>query len=178
MSARREVAQRMRSLLEDGCVILDLETTGLADSRVDIVEVAIIDAQGTPLLNTLVKPRGPIPLEASRVNGIYDHDVADAPSFLEIYPRLLRHLAGQPVVAYNYTFERDILDICVGRYGLRLAIKEWACAMRDYTKFTGTARYCKLTNACVQEGIVVGEAHRALGDTLMTLELMRRMAAG
>jgi hypothetical protein len=30
----------------------------------------------------------------------------------------------------------------------------------------------------MQEGIIVGEAHRALGDTLMTLELMRRMAAG
>jgi DNA polymerase-3 subunit epsilon len=129
-------------------------------------------------LNTLVKPRAPIPPEASRVNGIYDHDVADAPSFLEIYPRLLRHLAGQPVVAYNYTFERDILAICVGRFGLRLAIKEWACAMRDYTKFTGAGRYSKLANACVQEGIIVTGAHRALADCLMTLELMRRMAYG
>lgn len=177
MSSRMDVSQRARHLLENGCVIIDLETTGLPGPTVDIIEVAIIDPHGEVLMDTLVKPRGPIPPDASAVNGITDADVADAPEFLDIYPKLLRHLAGQPVVAYNFTFERDILDIVTGRFGLKLMVKEWACAMRDYMAYSGSGRYNKLTNVCEREGIAVVNAHRALGDCVMTLELLRKMAA-
>ncbi|ESQ14925.1 MAG: hypothetical protein N838_30690 [Thiohalocapsa sp. PB-PSB1] len=37
-------------------VYLDLETTGLHPSRDEIVEIGILDDQGQPLLDTLVRP--------------------------------------------------------------------------------------------------------------------------
>lgn len=176
--ARYEIAQRNKELLDKGCVILDFETTGLGGPDVEIIEIGIINHQGETLLNTLVKPDRPIPFAASNVNGIYDEDVQDAPSFLEIYPKLMRFLAQENVVAYNYKFEQSILGIVTGRYGLSIPIKKWHCSMRDYRNFRGLTHFTKLTKACASEGIVVENAHRALGDVVMTRELMKSMAKG
>lgn len=178
MSAKEKVARRCKQLLNEGCVILDFETTGFVSSTVDIIEVAIVSHTGEVLMDTLLKPQRPIPYGASAVNGIYDEDVADAPTFFDMYPKLLRHLTGQPVVAYNYSFERDILAAVTGRHGLPLKVKEWYCAMKAYADFSGLFRSSKLTVACNREGIVVDKAHTALGDCAMTLALMQQMADG
>jgi DNA polymerase-3 subunit epsilon len=178
MSAKEKVARRCKQLLNEGCVILDFETTGFVSPDVDIIEVAIVSHSGEVLLDTLLKPHRPIPYGASAVNGIYDEDVADAPTFIDMYPKLLRHLTGQPVVAYNYTFERDILAAVTARLGLPLKVNEWYCAMKAYSDFSGLFRSSKLTTACKREGIAVENAHAALGDCLMTLALMKQMADG
>ncbi len=178
MSAKEKVARRCQHLLNEGCVILDFETTGFVSPNVDIIEIAIVSHSGEVLLDTLLKPHRPIPPAASAVNDIYDEDVADAPTFIDIYPRLLRHLTGQPVVAYNYTFERDILAAVTQRLGLPLKVSEWYCAMKAYTDFSGLLRSSKLTTACKRQGVTVENAHTALGDCLMTLALMRQMAEG
>lgn len=168
----------MLTLFDDGFVILDLETTGLNDDpKVDIVEIAIVSHHGEILLNTLVKPTQSIPLVASRIHGIHDKDVIDAPSFVDIYPQLEALLNGKIVVAYNHTFEQDILrTVCRRAQKPQLTPMEWYCAMRSYSVYRGATRFQKLTAACQREGIPLANAHRALGDCLMTLALMKKMA--
>lgn len=168
----------MSTLFDDGFVIIDLETTALNnDPNVDIVEVAILSHHGEILLNTLVKPTHPIPMVASRIHGIYDKDVVEAPSFVDIYPQLEAMLNGQNVVAYNHTFEQDILRaVCRRAKKPLFTPTAWHCAMRAYSAFIGVTRYQKLTVACQREGIPLANAHRALGDCLMTLALMKKMA--
>lgn len=173
---RKEAAERATRLLQNGCVILDLETTGFNHADVDIVEIAAINHHGEVLINTLLKPRGRIPIAASQVHGIFDEDVASAPLFSSIYPELLRKTANLPIVAYNYSFEEGILQTVCKRYQQPQLICHWHCAMREYTKFSGSGRYNKLIDACRKEGVMVRNAHRALGDCIMTLELMRKMA--
>lgn len=179
MNTRQEVANRSAELLHDGCVIIDLETTGMSDDPdVQIIEVSIIDHNGTVLLDTLVRPRGFIPAGASRVNQIYDKDVADKPTWPEVYPKVAEILNGRVVVAYNYTFEEAILNAASRQHSLpRIQPAEWWCPMRAYQTYTGTLRYTKLVDACRAEGVAVRNAHRALGDILMTRELMLKMAA-
>ena len=41
------------SWLDDDCLTLDTETTGLGEDA-EIVEITVIDCNGTPLMNTLV----------------------------------------------------------------------------------------------------------------------------
>ena len=56
---------------------LDTETTGLSvTTGARIVEIAIVDLHGEPLLNTLVNPEEPIPSAAQQVHGISDEMVA------------------------------------------------------------------------------------------------------
>ncbi len=178
MTSRQEIANRAAELLHSGCVIIDLETTGMSDDPdVQVIEVSIIDHTGRVLLDTLVKPQGFIPAGASRVNNIYDRDVADKPAWPEVYPQVAAALNGQIAVAYNHTFEEAVLRAVCRRHGLpALAPAEWWCAMRNYQNYTGALRYTRLTNACAAEGIHVENAHRALGDIRMTLALMQKMA--
>lgn len=177
MSGQRlAVRERTVQLLKKGCVIIDLETTGFVHPEVEIVEVAMIDQRGEVLLYTLVKPDALIPASASAIHGIFDSDVADAPGFIDILPELLRCIDGRTVVAYNYSFEQGILEAVCRRYSQPLLTCDWNCAMQDYAEFKRLERYCKLTDACWREGVLVKDAHRALGDCLMTLGLMRKMA--
>src|SRR5690606_33823093 len=55
-------------------VILDTETTGLYDA--EIVEIAVIDLGGNILMNTLVRPKNPIPAEVTAIHGINNEMVA------------------------------------------------------------------------------------------------------
>ena len=98
-----------RALLADNPLFFDTETTGL-DGSAEICDIAIIDAAGQVLLNTLVKPTCPIPPQASAVHGITDADVAEAPTITAIWPELAALLAGaRPLVAYNASFDRRMI---------------------------------------------------------------------
>ncbi len=177
-SSRQSVAERAAALLTEGFVLIDLETTGLdKDPNVEIIEVAILNHQGHALLDTLVKPQLPIPAGASRVNGIYDADVVDAPPFEDVYETIARHLNGQHVVAYNHTFERNILNAVCHRHDKpRFEPASWWCAMRGYAAYIRARRWQKLTQACAREKITVENQHRAIGDCRLTLALMYVMA--
>lgn len=87
----------------DNWVMLDTETTGLEDA--EVVEIAITNPQGAPLLNTLVKPTIPIPEEAIAIHGITDEIVKDAPNFCEVYPQIVGGLTDKEVLIYNADFD-------------------------------------------------------------------------
>jgi DNA polymerase-3 subunit epsilon len=172
------VAQRARQYLEQGCVIVDFETTGFVSPTVDIVEIAVIDQDGQVLLDTLVKPSGRIPYRASLVHGIYDDDVKNAPTFDEVYAVFRNVVSSQPLaIAYNDEFERGILRSVCMRYAQPVPPLEWQCAMRAYMSYAQQYKFSKLGDACAREGVHVDNAHRALGDCVMTLHLLNKMAA-
>lgn len=175
----RAIARQAAALLESGCAVIDLETTGLSDDpRVAVVEIAVIDQDGVVLMNTLVDPRCRIPAAASAVHGITNQDVKDAPPFEEVYPQLAACLAGRPTIAYNVDFERAILDAVCQRLTLPVpAPPAWHCAMRLYAAYRRRKRYYRLGAACQLERITVRNAHRALGDCSLTLALLRAMAS-
>ncbi|MGH3833075.1 MAG: 3'-5' exonuclease [Pseudonocardiaceae bacterium] len=94
-----------RAMLEPGAAcVLDTETTDLDGA---IVEVAVIDAcTGDVLLDTLVNSGDVrISQEAFRVHGICDEDVADAPTWPDVLPTLLRVTWGRKILAYNAEFD-------------------------------------------------------------------------
>ncbi|MDQ3512045.1 MAG: 3'-5' exonuclease, partial [Chloroflexota bacterium] len=96
-------------------VFLDTETTGLGPDA-EVVDVAVIDVLGRVLLDTLVRPHGHIPPDASRIHGIYARHVADAPSWGEVQPRLCEALAGRRVVVYNAPYDWGVVTGCDGRW--------------------------------------------------------------
>jgi DNA polymerase-3 subunit epsilon len=77
-------------------VILDTETTDLDGY---LVQIAIVDMQGTPLLNTLINPQAPIRLGAERIHGITAEAVADAPTFAHLAEQLVALLSLRSISA-------------------------------------------------------------------------------
>lgn len=172
-------------LAKDNWVILDTETTGLHDG--EIVQIAIIDQHGQPLINTYVKPHDGIPADATRIHGITEEMVADEPTWAEISPRVEGILGGRDVIVYNAAYDRKIMHLSAERAGLPhvdwKGLAAWHCAMEAYAEFHGewnsyhgSFRWQSLTNACRQCGIEVADAHSALGDCLMTLQVIRYLS--
>lgn len=82
----------------------DLETTGINISNDRIVEISILKVQpnGSQEIKTLkINPTIPIPEEVSEIHGIYDKDVADAPTFKEVAKELASFLKGADLGGYN-----------------------------------------------------------------------------
>jgi len=178
MSDATTTIEVVRKLFKEGFVVIDLETTGFPqDPNVEIIEVAVIGHNDEVLMDTLVKPTHRIPYGASRVNGIYDEDVVNAEPFMVHHPQLVELLSNRHVIAYNHTFEQAIFERVLTRHNQPLfPVTQWHCAMRIYRRFMGYRKFVKLTEACRQQSVTVANAHRALGDCIMTLELMKKIA--
>ena len=180
---RAAAAQWARRMHDAGFVVLDTETTGMEDDD-ELVQISVVDHAGEVLVDTTVRPTKTIHPRASAVHGLTAADLVDAPSMSELFAELQAALQGRTVVAYNVAFDRRMLDQTLWRYNLpALPVRGWECAMQRYAQYLGrwNARYrsftwVKLTVACGIERIPVTAAHSALGDSLMTLSLIERMA--
>ena len=189
-ASRAQISRRVCAWLEANALILDTETTGL-DADAEVVELAVIDCAGTVLLDTLVRPSGPVPAEAAAIHGITDAMLADAPTWSEIHDRFCRLIAGRQVIAYNADFDVRLIEQTARRYRESIPdlvpldqVATFSCAMLAYADFygewsaeKGRYRWQKLSAAAQQQGVTVGNAHRALGDCLMTLGVVRAMAS-
>lgn len=166
-------------------VVLDTETTGI---RGEICQIAIINSSGDVLLDTLVKPSDSIPSDATRIHGISNADVADAPTWADITDRVEELLTGQHVVVYNAKFDRGRMHQSAENAGLPKVdwktFSTWWCAMElfaeeygDWNDYHGSYRWQKLSTAATHYGIPVVDAHTALADCQMTLQVVKAMAA-
>ena len=85
-------------------VFFDLETTGVNPVKDRIVEISLLRVDpdgGESTLHYLVNPEMPIPEEASKVHGIYDADVRDAPTFRDIAGKVAGFMEGADLGGYN-----------------------------------------------------------------------------
>lgn len=162
-----------------GFVVLDCETTGKDPHQgTEICEITVLDTDGVPLLNSLVRPSQPIPDElTANVHGISSEMVKDAPTFREIYPQVARAIEGQTLVVYNANYDVYLLDRLIIENGLDMpAFDQW-CLMESYKTHIKSERWVKLGVACGQQGVEQdGDAHRSLADTISTWRLLQKLA--
>jgi len=183
-----EMQELAKAWLSEGCLILDTETTGL-DSSAEIVEISIIDHNGAIVLDTLIKPTKPIPADASKIHGITDDMVANAPSFADIADEFFAIIAHKTMVIYNANYDIRIIEQTAKMHGIEQAnYTKWdsdaQCAMLAYAQYYGQwddyrdqYKWQRLGNAAKQQGVIVeGKAHRALADVKMTLGIIQSMA--
>ena len=138
-------------------VYLDTETTGLHESD-EIVELTIIDDNGEPLINTLVKPRYHTSWpSAERVHGISPIDVRHAPTQKQISGKIRDVVRDTRVVIYNAPYDSQYLPELEEAIEIRCAMREFA----DWNK----SKWINLTNATKIVGYEWEGAHRALADT-------------
>ncbi len=158
----------------DDWVLLDTETTGLYDA--EIVEIAVVDRTEKTLLDTLVKPTIPIPAEVTGIHGITDAMVVDAPAFPDVYSHIVEVLKNKRILIYNAEFDIKILNYCCHLHNLPIlklqkrseCLMEWAAQWGgDWSYYYKDYKYFPLPSG----------KHRALGDCLAALDLLKNMAA-
>ena len=170
-------------------VILDTETTGLKHYD-EICEIAVIDAiTSMPLLNTLIKPMRTIPEGATKIHGISNAHVANAPSYNDIHKQLMRIFKNKNVIIYNEEFDLRMLQQTAKLYDLLsdevnqllMPNSTIICAMKWYAYYYGqwnirrnNFKWQKLVNAAKQQKLDISniKAHRALADCQITQQLI------
>lgn len=180
-------------LADPATVVLDTETTGLDGAY--IVDIAVTDTAGNPLLDTRVNPQIPIPEDARAVHGIGDDMVASAPTFSDILTDLTRVLAGRRVVIYNDVFDISVLRNDLDRHYRTVeptldlapdldlftahpAARSWLktvrteCAMQWYARWYGD--WNEYWGDYTWQPL--GGGHTALSDCRTVLDRLRAMA--
>ncbi|MFC1671918.1 PolC-type DNA polymerase III [Planctomycetota bacterium] len=157
--------------------VLDVETTGLSYRNGDrICEVGVVRVRdGTPVASfqALVDPGIPMPAMASSVNGITDGMVADAPLFSEIAEEFRRFVGDDVLAIYNAPFDigfirNELADAhCPPLENRILDVLPLARRMLDLERYS-------LLNVVHYLEISESQEHRALGDCLITAEVLMR----
>ncbi len=158
--------------------VLDTETTGLEPALGHrVIEIAILrleNWQETGQINQLVNPGRPIDPSASRVNKIYDGDVADAPPLVDFADQIEELLDGALVIAHNAAFDAGFIAtewILTGRPAL---LNPCACTLLIARKRYNFWRN-NLGEVARSLGVRLGRAHRAMNDVWTTTQVFRRM---
>lgn len=147
-------------------VSIDTETTGLHAGRDRIIEVAAIlwkDFQPISIFQTYCNPNKPIPPEASKINGITDAMVQNAPPFSSIIPDLKEFIGDYPLVVHNAEFDLKFLYASGADVFGECNVYDTLEISRNV--FPGLESY-RLTSVCEEVKILFPDAHSAASDAL------------
>ncbi len=165
--------------MENKYAIVDIETTGGRAIRDKITEIAIVVHNGTEVLETfetLLNPEMPIPYGITELTGINNDMVYNAPKFYEVAKRIVELTEGAIFVAHNVRFDYSFIQEEFRRLGYTYTRRQ-LCTVRLARKvFPGYSSY-SLGNLILAMGLVAGDRHRAMGDTIATVDLFERIMA-
>ena len=178
-----EAIHAAQQLLEQNPFILDTETTGLG-SEDEVCEIVVVASDGRIMLDRRVCPSRPIPADATRIHGITDADVADAPR-LNRLSGLIRRLDNPDITIAIYNAEFDLRLIDQSLRNTNYSDRDNThCIMNLYAQYHGawddwhgSYTWQTLDNAARQCGLTwEGEPHTALADARMALAVLRYIA--
>lgn len=148
--------------------VIDIETTGGMPGRDRITEIAILVFDGKKIIDSfqsLINPERSIPPQISRITGITNEMVADAPYFYEIAKQVIEITEDCIFVAHNVRFDYNFIVNEFKSLGYTYS-KRKLCTVRLARKaFPGLQSYSlgKLIN---HFSIDVQSRHRAYDDAL------------
>lgn len=157
--------------------IIDIETTGGRADRDKITEIAIVLHDGERELGrfeSLVNPERAIPNNITRITGITDEMVEEAPKFYEIAKKVVEMTEGAIFVAHNVRFDYGFIKSEFARLGYTYTRKQLCTVRLSRKAFPGLRSY-SLGNLIKHFGIRVNDRHRAMADTLATVDLFERI---
>lgn len=155
--------------------ILDIETTGNHAGYHHITEIAILNFDGekvTERYSTLVRPDTDIPFFISRLTGITNQMVEQAPAFDVIAQEVDDFTRNRILVAHNAHFDYTFLKQAFQRSGYSFQRKT-LCTLRLSRKIIPGLKSYALDNLCRILSISSKPVHRAESDAVAALELFR-----
>lgn len=161
-------------------VCYDLETTGVhfesGDRIIEIGAVKIENGKITESFSTLVNPERSIPVEASKVNHIYDKDVKDAIKADQALQDFYKFTRGAILIGYNNINFDNVFLIGQGKNCRWNFDNETEDVFPLAQKFVFGVKNYRLITIAEKLGIVLDNAHRALFDTVATAEVFIKLA--
>ncbi len=168
----------MQSGFSEEFVIVDLETTGLAPKRDRITEIAAVKMRGNVIIDkfeTLVNPGIAIPSHITRITGIHDEMLKDAPSIEQALPKFLEFAGTSTLVAHNANFDMGFLRHHASDKLKMTVLNPSLCTKHLSKKAVPDIGSRALSSLCGFFGIENKNAHRAMSDVKATFQVFNQM---
>lgn len=174
-------AARPTPLSDVRFAVVDVETTGSTPARGDrIIEIAVIEVLGGRVVNdfcTLINPGVGISPWITRLTGICDDIVVDAPRFADVSDHVRDLLTGRVFVAHNVGFDWRFVSEEMRRSRAVMPTGPRLCTVRLAKYAVPGLRRRGLDSVTRYYGVEVHGRHRAGGDARATAEVLIRMLA-
>lgn len=160
-------------------VVFDVETPNRLNNRMSAIGITVIeDGTITNEFFSYIDPEQSFDYFNTRLTGISEETVWNAPAFPDIWPRIETMMENGLLVAHNAVFDLSVLKKCLQGYDI-----EW----RRYTRYLCTVQMGKrvlpgmshkLDVLCDHYGIALNH-HQAASDSHACAEiLLRYLEAG
>jgi DNA polymerase III subunit epsilon len=144
-------------------VAIDFETASRSrESACSIGIIRVENFQIAQKAHFLIRPVEP-EFEFTYIHGIRWKDVANEPTFGELWPKMEPLFQGaEAIAAHNASFDRGVLYACCDAYGIERPSHQFLCTVQLARK-TWKLHPTKLPNVCDYLNIPL-EHHQALSD--------------
>ena len=174
--SRQDAIQALKQL--DDFTVLDCESTGVG-KKAEVCELAIVDFKtGTTLFNSLIHPHcleGYEVSKAREVNGITQEELTHAPILPQKWDEILSILTSKHVTVFNASFDIPLIRGSAQIWDIEVPPIPATCLMKIATSFLERDFYVSLDEAMAYFCVDNSSRHRALGDTLATVEIVKAM---
>ncbi len=159
-------------------VVIDTETTGMTAND-EIIELAIVDMDGTVLYDSTFCPVAEVNPFASAVNHLTNECLCDSPEFTDEWSKIKAFIGDKKILAHNIKFDKRLIKQTLEKYNSDSKIVDSLfCGCYDSVciakKYLDLPSY-SLENIAHSLGIERVESHRAVDDCIMTLEVLTRL---
>jgi DNA polymerase III subunit alpha, Gram-positive type len=161
-------------------VVVDIETTGLSKYIHKMTEIAAVKVKNNRVVGefqTLINPETHIPSFITRLTGINDEMVKDAPRVHEILPEFLDFLGDSTLVAHNATFDYGFIAYNVNKYLDKEVRNQKLCTRKLANRLLPDLPRKRLGDLCEMFEVQNDQAHRAMGDTKATVKVFTKFLA-
>lgn len=166
-------------LATDRFLVVDVETTGWAPPAAAITEIAAVlvtEGRTEEAFSTLVNPGMAIPRQITRLTGISDAMVADAPPVEDVLDAFLERASGTVLVGHNLGFDLSFLNAAIIGSDRAPLTNPWIDTLvlaRD--ALGGCVPNFRLATLATFLDLPNKPAHRAMCDALATADLLQAL---
>lgn len=161
-------------------VVVDVETNGQSPRDGRVIEIACITVRDGSMIDeytSLVNPRQHIPTSITRLTGISDAMVWNAPDAATVF-RTVRKLFAQPYavfVAHNVQFDWSFVQQSLVRENLPVLESQRLCTYKLSKRLFPKQKKLNLGALAAHLDINIKSRHRAFGDALATAQILIRL---
>src|SRR5688572_26259446 len=161
-------------------LVIDTETTSIDPREARLVQIGAVgllkgQIDEKDIFAELVNPQMSVPEASSRIHGLTTADVADAPTFSELLPRLESFLADRLLIGYAIDFDMAVLkrEYALNRHrwieprtlDVRPLARAIGSIMPDYS----------LDAIAAALNVRISGRHTAMGDARATAEIFLKL---
>ncbi len=154
-------------------VAIDIETTGLDESRDSIIEIAAVKFKGNRVedeWSSLINPNRHIPEFITQLTGIDDAMLRQAPRVRDVAHELEAFVGDAPIVGHNVRFDVGFLQ-----KQIPFAFNEIIDTYELAAVLLPTASRYNLGSLGKELGILLPATHRAMDDAKVTMAAFNRL---